>query len=83
MGIATYDSTIHFYQPNNSHIDCVPNMFIVSDIEDVFVPIPSLLMSLKKERKSISNILKVISNIFPNNNLRHSCAGAAITVRIF
>lgn len=78
MGIATLDSVIQFYHVKNQ--EGAPQILIVSDINEVFSPLPSLLMSLKDQKESILEILDLIPKLYHEQKNGESCAGAAIEV---
>uniref|UniRef100_A0A5F9CW38 SEC24 homolog A, COPII coat complex component n=1 Tax=Oryctolagus cuniculus TaxID=9986 RepID=A0A5F9CW38_RABIT len=52
IGFITFDSTIHFYSLQEGLSQ--PQMLIVSDIEDVFIPMPeNLLVNLNESKESV------------------------------
>eukprot|EP00210_Caulerpa_lentillifera_P007345 g7021.t1 len=80
VGIATMDSVIQFYHVKNE--EGGPQILIVSDITEVFSPLPSLLMSLKDQKESIIEILDLIPKLYQEQKSGESCAGAAIEAAI-
>ncbi|XP_048190039.1 protein transport protein Sec24A isoform X3 [Perognathus longimembris pacificus] len=55
IGFITFDSTIHFYSLQEGLSQ--PQMLIVSDIEDVFVPMPeNLLVNLNESKESVIGV---------------------------
>ncbi|XP_029416753.1 protein transport protein Sec24A isoform X3 [Nannospalax galili] len=52
IGFITFDSTVHFYSLQEGLSQ--PQMLIVSDIEDVFIPMPeNLLVNLNESKESV------------------------------
>ncbi|XP_074169629.1 protein transport protein Sec24A isoform X3 [Rhinolophus sinicus] len=55
IGFITFDSTIHFYSLQEGLSQ--PQMLIVSDIEDVFIPMPeNLLVNLNERKESVIGV---------------------------
>ncbi|XP_008056190.1 protein transport protein Sec24A isoform X3 [Carlito syrichta] len=55
IGFITFDSTIHFYSLQEGLSQ--PQMLIVSDIEDVFIPMPeNLLVNLNESKESVIGV---------------------------
>ncbi|XP_014439065.1 protein transport protein Sec24A isoform X2 [Tupaia chinensis] len=55
IGFITFDSTIHFYSLQEGLAQ--PQMLIVSDIEDVFIPMPeNLLVNLNESKESVIGV---------------------------
>ncbi|GBG78109.1 hypothetical protein CBR_g26046 [Chara braunii] len=77
VGIATFDSTIHFYNLNPSLSQ--PAMLVVPDVDDVYTPQPSdLIVPLHKSRDHIVALLESIPSIFQNTRIAESAFGAAV-----
>ncbi|RVE64240.1 hypothetical protein OJAV_G00144640 [Oryzias javanicus] len=63
VGFITFDSTIHFYNLQEGLSQ--PQMLIVSDIEDIFLPTPdSLLVNLNECKELVQDLLKSLPNLF-------------------
>uniref|UniRef100_A0A452SYU4 SEC24 homolog B, COPII coat complex component n=1 Tax=Ursus maritimus TaxID=29073 RepID=A0A452SYU4_URSMA len=59
IGFMTFDSTIHFYNLQEGLSQ--PQMLIVSDIDDVFLPTPdSLLVNLYESKELIKDLLNAL-----------------------
>ncbi|XP_069097270.1 protein transport protein Sec24B isoform X4 [Pleurodeles waltl] len=77
IGFITFDSTVHFYNLQEGLSQ--PQMFIVSDIDDIFLPTPdSLLVNLHESKELIVDLLNALPNIFINTRETHSALGPAL-----
>ncbi|XP_050275700.1 protein transport protein Sec24-like At4g32640 isoform X3 [Quercus robur] len=79
VGIATFDSTIHFYslkralqQVNN------PLMLVVPDVQDVYTPLQTdVVVQLSECRQHLELLLESIPTMFLENRTAESAFGAA------
>ncbi|XP_008570199.1 PREDICTED: protein transport protein Sec24B isoform X4 [Galeopterus variegatus] len=77
IGFMTFDSTIHFYNLQEGLSQ--PQMLIVSDVDDVFLPTPdSLLVNLYESKELIKDLLNALPNMFTNTRETHSALGPAL-----
>nr|CAD1818545.1 unnamed protein product [Ananas comosus var. bracteatus] len=77
VGIATFDSTIHFY--NLKRASQQPLMLIVPDVQDVYTPLQTdLIVPLTECRQNLEQLLESIPNMFESNKVAESAFGAAI-----
>ncbi|KAL6499524.1 Protein transport protein Sec24A [Orobanche gracilis] len=83
IGFITYDSTIHFYNMKAS--DAMqssltqPQMMVVSDLDDVFVPLPDdLLVNLSESRIVVEAFLDSLPSLFEDNMNLESAFGPAL-----
>ncbi|XP_077226651.1 protein transport protein SEC24 C-like [Tasmannia lanceolata] len=77
VGIATFDSTIHFY--NLKRALQQPLMLIVPDIQDVYTPLETdVIVQLAECRQHLEQLLETIPTMFQNNRVVDSAFGAAI-----
>ncbi|MGH0153727.1 UNVERIFIED_CONTAM: hypothetical protein FKN15_025549 [Acipenser sinensis] len=87
VGFITFDSTIHFYNLQDGLSQ--PQMLVVSDIDDVFIPTPdSLLVNLKESKEMLSfphssmqlvkDLLNALPSMFTNTRETHSALGPAL-----
>ncbi|XP_058150253.1 protein transport protein Sec24B isoform X2 [Dasypus novemcinctus] len=77
IGFMTFDSTIHFYNLQEGLSQ--PQMLIVSDIDDVFLPTPdSLLVNLYESKELIKDLLNALPNMFTHTRETHSALGPAL-----
>ncbi|KAF4370869.1 hypothetical protein G4B88_012669 [Cannabis sativa] len=77
VGIATFDSTIHFY--NLKRALQQPLMLIVPDVQDVYTPLQTdVLVPLSECRQHLEVLLEVIPTMFQNSKTAESAFGAAI-----
>ncbi|XP_032390062.1 protein transport protein Sec24A isoform X2 [Etheostoma spectabile] len=77
VGFITFDSTIHFYNLQEGLSQ--PQMLIVSDIEDIFLPTPdSLLVNLNECKEIVQDLLKSLPNLFEKTMETQSALGSAL-----
>ncbi|KAM9729606.1 protein transport protein Sec24A isoform 2-T2 [Menidia menidia] len=77
IGFITFDSTIHFYNLQEGLSQ--PQMLIVSDIEDIFLPTPdSLLVNLNECKELVQDLLKSLPNLFQKTMETQSALGSAL-----
>uniref|UniRef100_A0A7N0TRM7 Uncharacterized protein n=1 Tax=Kalanchoe fedtschenkoi TaxID=63787 RepID=A0A7N0TRM7_KALFE len=77
VGIATYDSTIHFYNLRRALQQ--PLMLIVPDIQDVYTPLETdVIVPLSEYRQHVEQLLESIPTMFQSNKIADSAFGAAI-----
>ncbi|XP_074319619.1 protein transport protein SEC24 B-like [Silene latifolia] len=77
VGIATFDSTIHFY--NLKRALQQPLMLIVPDIQDVYTPLETdVVVQLSECRQHLELLLESIPTMFQSNMTADSAFGAAV-----
>uniref|UniRef100_A0A0N5CDD9 Protein transport protein Sec24D n=1 Tax=Strongyloides papillosus TaxID=174720 RepID=A0A0N5CDD9_STREA len=77
IGFVTYDSTLHFY--NLSSQSKKPEMAIVNDLDDIFIPfVDGLLVDASEAEESISRILDEIPKLFNESKTTNTCLGPVI-----
>ncbi|WRX31309.1 zinc finger protein [Theobroma cacao] len=77
VGMATFDSTIHFY--NLKRALQQPLMLIVPDIQDVYTPLQTdVIVQLSECRQHLELLLENIPTMFQSSKTAESCFGAAI-----
>jgi protein transport protein SEC24 len=77
VGLATFDSTIHFYNLNRALQQ--PSMLVVPDVQDVYTPLETeLIVPLHECRQHLEQLLESIPTMFQNNRIPESAFGAAI-----
>ncbi|KAG9153657.1 hypothetical protein Leryth_008573, partial [Lithospermum erythrorhizon] len=77
VGVATFDSTIHFY--NLKRALQQPLMLIVPDIQEVYTPLQSdVIVQLSEGREHLDLLLDSIPSMFKNNRTADSAFGAAV-----
>ncbi|PON69609.1 Sec23/Sec [Parasponia andersonii] len=77
IGFATYDSTLHFYNLKSSLTQ--PQMLVVSDLDDIFVPLPDdLLVNLSESRSVVETFLDSLPSMFQDNLNLESAFGPAL-----
>ncbi|KAL1559663.1 Protein transport protein Sec24A [Salvia divinorum] len=77
IGFITYDSTIHFYNMKSSLMQ--PQMMVISDLDDVFVPLPDdLLVNLSESRNVVEAFLDSLPSMFQDNMNVESAFGPAL-----
>ncbi|CAH1794179.1 unnamed protein product, partial [Owenia fusiformis] len=77
IGFITYDSSLHYYYIAEDLSQ--PKMFVVSDIDDVFLPSPDgLLCNLTECRDLVVDLLTNLPTMFEGNKETGSALGAAL-----
>lgn len=77
IGFATFDSAIHFYNMKSSLTQ--PQMMVVSDLDDIFVPLPDdLLVNLSESRSVVETFLDSLPSMFQDNVNVESAFGPAL-----
>jgi protein transport protein SEC24 len=77
IGFITFDSTIHFYNMKSSLTQ--PQMMVVSDLDDIFAPLPDdLLVNLSESRSVVDAFLDSLSSMFSDNLNVESAFGPAL-----
>ncbi|KAK7344298.1 hypothetical protein VNO77_13744 [Canavalia gladiata] len=77
IGFATFDSSIHFYNMKSSLTQ--PQMLVVSDLDDIFVPLPDdLLVNLSESRTVVEAFLDSLPSMFQDNMNLESAFGPAL-----
>ncbi|KAA8515259.1 hypothetical protein F0562_018511 [Nyssa sinensis] len=77
IGFITFDSTIHFYNLKSSLTQ--PQMMVVSDLDDTFVPLPDdLLVNLSESRSVVDALLDSLPSMFQDNLNVESAFGPAL-----
>ncbi|KAM9849631.1 protein transport protein Sec24B [Aulostomus maculatus] len=77
LGFLTFDSTIHFYNLQEGLSQ--PQMLVVSDIDDVFIPShDSLMVNLKESKELVKDLLNSLPAMFSQSRETHSALGPAL-----
>uniref|UniRef100_A0A673API5 Protein transport protein Sec24B-like n=1 Tax=Sphaeramia orbicularis TaxID=375764 RepID=A0A673API5_9TELE len=77
VGFLTFDSTIHFYNLQEGLSQ--PQMLVVSDIDDVFIPShDSLMVNLKESKELVQDLLNSLPAMFSQTRETHSALGPAL-----
>ncbi|CAI0437424.1 unnamed protein product [Linum tenue] len=77
IGFITYDSTVHFYNMKSSLTQ--PQMMVVSDLDDIFIPLPDdLLVNLSESRTVVEAFLDSLPTMFQDNLNMESAFGPAL-----
>lgn len=77
VGFLTFDSTIHFYNLQEGLSQ--PQMLVVSDIDDVFIPShDNLMVNLKESKELVKDLLISLPAIFSQSRETHSALGPAL-----
>lgn len=73
----TYDSSVHFYNLRPTLKQ--PQMFVVSDVEQIFLPVPDdLLVDLNDSRDIIINLLENLPSYFQKTQIYDNSFVAAL-----
>jgi protein transport protein SEC24 len=77
LGIMTFDTNIHFYNVSGSLKN--PQMIVVNDFEEMFVPIAEeVLVPVNENETSILALLDTLPRMFRSNKAAESCLGSAV-----
>jgi protein transport protein SEC24 len=77
IGIATFDTTIHYYSINKKLSQAA--MLVVPDIQDVYTPLQSdLIVPLSEVQEQVEQLLDNIPVMFQNTRILESAFGAGI-----
>uniref|UniRef100_T2MH92 Protein transport protein Sec24A n=1 Tax=Hydra vulgaris TaxID=6087 RepID=T2MH92_HYDVU len=77
IGFITFNSVIHFYSLKLSQSQ--PQMYVVSDLDEIFLPVPDgLMVNLKENKEMILQLLTTLPTSFEKVYDTHSATGAAI-----
>ncbi|CAM6106579.1 unnamed protein product [Calypogeia fissa] len=77
VGIATFDTTIHYYSINKNLQQAA--MLVVPDIQDPYTPLQSdLIVPLSEVREQVEQLLESIPSMFQNNRIPEAAFGAAV-----
>jgi protein transport protein SEC24 len=77
VGIMTFDTSIHFYNLKSTLKN--PQMIVVNDFEEMFVPIAEeVLVPAYENEISILTLLDSLPKMFRSNKAAESCLGSAI-----
>ncbi|KAJ3587944.1 hypothetical protein NHX12_011539 [Muraenolepis orangiensis] len=77
VGFLTFDSTVHFYNLQEGLSQ--PQMLVVSDIDDIFIPShDSLMVNLKDSLELVRALLSSLPSMFRGNRETHSALGPAL-----
>jgi len=77
IGFITYDNSVHYYdlKAGLSH----PQMMVVADLKELFVPAPEdLLVCLKDSRSVVEALLDNLPQMFGKTQVTDSCLGPAL-----
>uniref|UniRef100_A0AAF5CSM4 PDZ domain-containing protein n=1 Tax=Strongyloides stercoralis TaxID=6248 RepID=A0AAF5CSM4_STRER len=82
VGFVTYDNRLHFY--NLSSKSKRPEMSIVSDVNDIFIPyVEGFLVDASEAEGNIEKILNEIPNIFGTSKVTEICFGPIIQAGLY
>ncbi|XP_056295030.1 protein transport protein Sec24B isoform X2 [Pseudoliparis swirei] len=77
VGFLTFDNTIHFYNLQEGLSQ--PQMLVVSDIDDIFIPShDSLMVNLKESKALVKDLLTSLPGMFSESRETHSALGPAL-----
>ncbi|KAH9369041.1 hypothetical protein HPB48_002613 [Haemaphysalis longicornis] len=77
VGFVTFDSSVHFYNLGEGLSQ--PQMLLVPDIDDVFLPFPDgLLVNVHESKALVRDLLTNLPSIHANNDEPTSALGAAV-----
>ena len=75
VGLITFDSTLHFYNVSGS----APQMIVVSEVDEVFLPLPDdLLVNLAERSDVVTNLFERLPHMFAQNQCTEVALGPAL-----
>ncbi|KAK1444160.1 SEC24-related protein [Babesia gibsoni] len=82
LGIVTYDTSVHFYQMTGEEKNF--NIMVVSDLEDLFMPLPGeIFLNVSESADDILRLLALLPTAWKNTNVAGSCMGSALRAAHF
>eukprot|EP00112_Aurelia_sp_Birch-Aquarium-sp1_P005276 Seg1598.10 transcript_id=Seg1598.10/GoldUCD/mRNA.D3Y31 product="Protein transport protein Sec24B" protein_id=Seg1598.10/GoldUCD/D3Y31 len=79
IGFLTFNSSINFYSLKANQTQ--PQMMVMSDIDDVFIPSPDgLLVNLKENKEMVIQFLESLPQSFAETGDVNCCTGAAMQI---
>ncbi|EZF68804.1 protein transporter SEC24 [Trichophyton soudanense CBS 452.61] len=80
VGFIAVDSSLHYFTiPRDGSESSEPNMLVVSDLDEPFMPIPGdLLITLAESRENIESFLDKLQEMFQNTQNPGSAMGSAL-----
>eukprot|EP00005_Dracoamoeba_jomungandri_P012792 CAMPEP_0174270286 /NCGR_PEP_ID=MMETSP0439-20130205/43913_1 /TAXON_ID=0 /ORGANISM="Stereomyxa ramosa, Strain Chinc5" /LENGTH=642 /DNA_ID=CAMNT_0015359519 /DNA_START=782 /DNA_END=2707 /DNA_ORIENTATION=- len=77
IGFLTFDSSVHFYNLKGTLSQ--PRMVVVSDIDDIFLPLPEdMLVNLKESREVVNSLLAKLPTMHQNTTFVDIALGPAL-----
>ena len=77
IGFVTYDRSVHFYNIKSSL--SAPQMMVVSDLNELFIPAPDdLLVNLSDSKHVVEALLDSLPTMFASPSGTESCLGSAL-----
>jgi protein transport protein SEC24 len=78
VGFITFDNSVHYYNLGSDLAQ--PQMLVVSDLQELFVPLPdNLLVNLQESRDVVESFLDNLPDMFSKNPVvSRSCLGPAL-----
>jgi len=78
IGFVTFNTSIHFYSLKSSQSQ--PQMFVVTDLEDLFLPaMDGLLVNVKENKAMVLELLESLPGSFSKETDTGSATGSALT----
>jgi protein transport protein SEC24 len=80
LGFMAVDSSLHYFSvPKDEDENGEPNMLVVSDLDEPFLPVPhDLLVPLTESRQNVEQFLQKLPEMFQNNQNNGSAMGPAL-----
>jgi protein transport protein SEC24 len=78
VGFLTFDSTVHFYSLKSGPTS-TPQMFVMSDLDDVFLPQPQdLLVNLDESRSQVEQLVSSLASMHSKTRDVEAALGPAL-----
>ncbi|CAD7935197.1 unnamed protein product [Amoebophrya sp. A120] len=76
-GIVTFDASLQYYNLDSNLSSS--QMVVVSDLDDLFLPLPDdILVNLTENLDQLCTLLDTIPSLFRDNKVNESCLGTAL-----
>jgi protein transport protein SEC24 len=77
IGFVTYDSAVHFYNLRSTLKQ--PQIFVVTDIDQVYLPQPEdLVVNIQDSMELVTSLLDSLPTLFAKNQIVDNCFVAAL-----
>ena len=78
VGFITFDSTVHFYSLKSGNAT-TPQMFVMADLDDVFLPVPQdLLVNLDESRSQVEQLVSSLPGMHAKTRDVEAALGPAL-----
>jgi len=77
IGFVTFDNTVHFYNLKSTLTQ--PQVLVVPDINNIFLPLPDdMLVNLQESRSIVNALLEQLPSMYAQTQTVEACVGSAL-----